>query len=482
MTRNQRWICGLAVAAVLSVFVNAARAIPAFARKYKTSCATCHEAFPRLSGVGEAFRLNGYKFADDDLYIKDEPVELGDEAYKKIWPKSIWPTDIPGLPPLAIVFKSVYRVRTGGIGPSRSSFLFPQEAKLLGAGAMGEHMSFFFELGFDRSGGAAHGGHAGATAGTVTSVQGWMQFEDLIGPENAFNVRIGTVGMHEMGLFMARDHNRITYTPYLYSSWSMPSPTHHFAEGMPGFDEDTAAFTGNAYMIHAQPGIEVNGFGRSWRYVVGVTNGSSDDYEDNNSQKDLYWQLAWKFGGIGFDGSGAKDDDALTSAESWRDDSVIVSAFGYHGTATVAVTPDSTAHTVVTTEEEDEFWRIGFGAQGKYKDLAVRTGVVFGNNKNPYGIVSYDGVQSCSWFVEAEYFVYPWLIPFVRYETLQLSLPDGVDGIDFTQDRARIVTGIRAQLAANVSLTVEGRFYTEDQTTIERDDENQFIIALEAAF
>ena len=44
-----------------------ADALPAFARKYQTSCVTCHESFPRLNGIGEAFRLNGYKFQDDEL-------------------------------------------------------------------------------------------------------------------------------------------------------------------------------------------------------------------------------------------------------------------------------------------------------------------------------------------------------------------------------------------------------------------------------
>ena len=35
-------------------------AIPAFARKYKTSCATCHTGYPKLNAFGDAFRRNGY--------------------------------------------------------------------------------------------------------------------------------------------------------------------------------------------------------------------------------------------------------------------------------------------------------------------------------------------------------------------------------------------------------------------------------------
>jgi hypothetical protein len=36
--------------------------IPAFARKYRTSCATCHAPIPRLNAVGEAFAANGFEF------------------------------------------------------------------------------------------------------------------------------------------------------------------------------------------------------------------------------------------------------------------------------------------------------------------------------------------------------------------------------------------------------------------------------------
>jgi hypothetical protein len=37
-----------------------AEAIPAFARKYRTTCATCHAPFPRLTPFGETFAANGF--------------------------------------------------------------------------------------------------------------------------------------------------------------------------------------------------------------------------------------------------------------------------------------------------------------------------------------------------------------------------------------------------------------------------------------
>ncbi len=58
-----------------------ARAIPAFARKYGTSCLTCHTIYPKLTPFGEAFRRNGYRFPGvDGDFVKQDTVALGQEA------------------------------------------------------------------------------------------------------------------------------------------------------------------------------------------------------------------------------------------------------------------------------------------------------------------------------------------------------------------------------------------------------------------
>ena len=64
--------------------------------------------FPKLNPHGEAFRLNGYRFpgGHDAEMTKIPPVPLGAEGYKKLWPKSIWPGEIPGMPPLAVLYTS----------------------------------------------------------------------------------------------------------------------------------------------------------------------------------------------------------------------------------------------------------------------------------------------------------------------------------------------------------------------------------------
>ena len=80
-----------------------AEAIPAFARKYETSCQTCHVVFPKLNAFGEAFRLNGYRMPKEtEEMVKEKPISLGAPAYKKLWPSAIWPGEISSSVPLAV--------------------------------------------------------------------------------------------------------------------------------------------------------------------------------------------------------------------------------------------------------------------------------------------------------------------------------------------------------------------------------------------
>lgn len=451
-------------------------ALPAFARKYQTSCVTCHEAFPTLNAIGESFRLNGFAFVDDELYIKEEPVEMGDEAYKRLWPKqAVWPSDIPAFAPLSMKLTSDFEVDIGGSKDARTQFVFPSEGKLLGAGKFGDNVSFFTEIVFSQGGMGGHG-HGDDEGGLVTSLEGWLQFEDLFGIENALNLKVGTVGMQEFGLFTARDHNRLTLTPYLYSSWSFPAFDDHLVEEILGAGD----VEGNPFAIHAQPGIELNGFGKSWRYAVGIVNGNGS-VSDNNSEKDLYLQLAYKFYGRSFDGSSKEGGSALGGGEPWRDDSLTLSLFGYRGTATVKL---------VGFEKDDDFWRFGPGLKWKYRDLTLNAGYIFGSDEKPYGPLSNESVDSESWFIEAQYVALPWLFPSIRYEGLKLDLASGIPSlfIQENQDRQRIVVGTKALVRANVTLALEGIFYTSDERSTrgldprDKNDENKVALSLSYAF
>src|ERR1035441_2335826 len=93
---------GLKVVVILiAVQTSAPRlmAIPAFARKYHTSCSTCHSNWPELNDFGRAFKINGFKFPkDDEEFVKEPPLMLGAQAQKEAFPYSIYPGELPILP------------------------------------------------------------------------------------------------------------------------------------------------------------------------------------------------------------------------------------------------------------------------------------------------------------------------------------------------------------------------------------------------
>ena len=463
---------------ILCSLSEAASALPAFARKYQTSCMTCHESFPRLNAVGEAFRFNGFKFLDDELYVKEEPVEMGDEAYKRLWPKnSVWPSDIPPFAPISITMDSNLNYDVGGSKDARTDFVFPAQGKILSAGTFGENISYFFELGFSQGGGGGHGAHGGGDdEGVATDLEGWVQFEDLLF-ENKLNLKVGTVGMQEFGLFTARNHNRLTLNPYLYSSWAFPTPDEHLIGEILG---GGATVEANGFALHGQPGIELNGFGKRWRYAFGVVNGNGS-VNDDNSEKDLYLQLAYKFGGRPFDGTSAGGGGAMGGGEPWRDDSVILSLFAYKGTGTIRI---------AGLEREDDFWRFGPGLKWKHKDFALNVGYILGHNEDPYGPLGSKSVDSRSWFIETEYFVFPWLTTTARYEGLSLDLDSGIPGlfIQPNQDRTRLILSTKALIRANVALIFEGRINLKDERSTralrkgDLNDDDQIALALNIAF
>jgi hypothetical protein len=85
---------GMFLLSLTSIGVDDAAAIPAFARRYKVSCALCHNPIPKLTAFGEQFAGNGFRFAaaeeprdtintgDSELsLIKDLPLAVRLDAY-----------------------------------------------------------------------------------------------------------------------------------------------------------------------------------------------------------------------------------------------------------------------------------------------------------------------------------------------------------------------------------------------------------------
>lgn len=75
----KRIVILLVAGALISLmFIESTQAIPAFARRYRLSCQTCHNPFPRLTAYGEDFAGNGFQLPDGPEPARSY-ADVGDE-------------------------------------------------------------------------------------------------------------------------------------------------------------------------------------------------------------------------------------------------------------------------------------------------------------------------------------------------------------------------------------------------------------------
>lgn len=105
--------------------------IPAFARKYGVSCATCHMPVPRLNAVGEAFAANGFEFAPGTE--TRDTIATGDPLLR-----------LQRTLPLAIRYDAyLTTLSKRNNGQVIVDQQFPWVMKLLSGGQVGEKISYY---------------------------------------------------------------------------------------------------------------------------------------------------------------------------------------------------------------------------------------------------------------------------------------------------------------------------------------------------
>ncbi len=374
----------LAVLALVYIALvpSTARAIPAFARRYETTCQTCHLAYPKLTPFGEAFRRNGYRFPQggDATAEKEEPVALGSEAQAEMWPFKVFPGKIPGALPLSMVLggKVTYGTPEGMKMPgdmvmdetadttdSSTNLNFGSLIDTLwfrSGGTAGDHVSYFAAINII--------GDEGLEVERANAI-----FSPLKNPatlaikvgrfEPAFHgitVHRGLVG-HQLRLTMTS----VGDDPF------MPDPYHD--------------------------GIELSGVaaGRFGWAAGMVENATPAMY----IAKDAYGRVEGKIGGMAFDGSGHTAGTA-----PWRETSLILGASTWVGRAMIE--DDVSMH-------DDNFIRIGVDAHAVLGDVLVDAVVAEERHGNPDlagdGPVNLDQV-----FTEVTWVALPVFFPTARFE------------------------------------------------------------------
>ena len=126
------------ICAVVLVLASArAEAIPAFARRTRTSCRTCHAwSFPYLNAWGLRYRQNGYQLPDgaEDPVRAEAMIEPGTIAER---------TSIFTTPPLAVRARALAEWAEGTDAVRRLGVSVPY-ARLAGGGSLFEDVSLYF--------------------------------------------------------------------------------------------------------------------------------------------------------------------------------------------------------------------------------------------------------------------------------------------------------------------------------------------------
>ncbi|HET9553353.1 MAG TPA: hypothetical protein VFP50_10325 [Anaeromyxobacteraceae bacterium] len=417
MTRLGRLALRILLPAVGLTLASTASAIPAFARKYATSCLTCHTVYPKLTPFGEAFRANGYRFpgVDSDL-VKAEQVVLAQEANKKTFPNSVWPASIPAAVPLAIGANGTARLfpssrSSAGVAASGARFTTQDlvgEAHLWAGAALDDSTTLWGELTF--ADGGAEVEHA------------QILFNDLLGPKHALNVIVG----HGFP-------NVTQYGPHSSYLADVLLPTVPVTD-LYGLTSGAAwSLTGN------YTGVEANGVLADGRldWALGVNAGPTDRI---SSSDNVYGRIGLKVGGMRLDGEGSTG--AADALHPWAEDAIGVYAFAYRSDARFTVGTD--LHSDVAP---------AYGVGARLQSGSAELNAAYYTERHGAATDAFGKVNADVWFAELSYVLFPWMVPALRVEGVTLK-PSGGDSVS----DLHLMPGLAFAIRPNVKLVAVANF------------------------
>jgi len=423
-------------------------AIPAFSRKYQTSCTTCHNNYPELNDFGEAFKKNGFKFPkDDETFVKEPPVLLGSKAQKETFPGAVYPGEIPGFLPVAFRYSGNFNwnkkqpadftaqvVAQGGSFTPRTDLFAPNTFTIISAGSFGPNFSFWVDDDISTGGSGADGGLG----------DGYLKYNDLghaFGlPKNSINVRFGQFEL-DLPFTQARSIYPSDFDIYDQASFAgtLGTTNNPFALGTP------------------QRGIEIGGYPNNGNFTwsVAVVNGNNDSTAARNT-KDVYARVSQKFN-LERDRESRNAIQAAGQTGPRDHTSIRLGAFYYYGKNQLNL--DGVAFPGLGSFEEP-FYRIGADLRFKYRHLELYGVGLYGHDQNHLvnstdtGFVHTTPVTFSGGFAGANYWIHPWLIGYMRYDSVN-SPTDFLNGVSQYNTRNRFSPGFQILVRANMKVIGE---------------------------
>ncbi len=495
---------------------SSAHAIPAFSRMYGTSCSTCHLDFPQLNDFGKAFKDAGFKFPkDDETMLKVPPVLLGAPAQAELFPRTIWPGSIPGLPPIGLRFNSYFQV----VGKNRGLFndtlgtpgtpepfvprtdFEPGLFSIFTAGNFGSDIAFWVDDDISVAGANA-GGALGDAYLKLVNIGRFLKL-----PKDALHFRVGQFEL-DLPFTQARSYNISPYDIYTQASIGALNPL--FPQQAVN---NSFAFAGAAEGVEFSGGHHYGGYQYSIAIVdqttgsqtvdsgspfvpsaTGGNNGGLGFVSDANF-KDIYARLAYRFN-LDKDPASRKQIQAAGPMGPRDHTYLTLGTYYFYGRSVQRIsglTPAPGLLPDVLTAREP-FYRVGGDFNFNYHSFNIYGLYMFGHDMNllpldqfgvpvplpvtPLTAVSFTrGVPATfsGGFIQADYLLYPWMMLIMRYDGVN-SNADRLNGtlgapasfpLPFDVTRNRFTPGVQFLVHSNIKASFEYQIRPQQSVTVD---------------
>jgi hypothetical protein len=470
MNTRIRISLGFALILVILVLTGSSYAIPAFSRQYGTSCTTCHINFPKLNDFGKAFKDAGFKFPkDDETFLKVPPVMLGAPAQKDLWPHTVFPGTIPGLPPIGLRYNQFFQY-TPANANNYSQLTTPSvprtdfEAGLFSiftAGNFGSDIAFWVDDDISVSGANANGALG----------DGYLRFVNVGRffklPTDAFTIRAGQFEL-DLPFTQARSINLSGYDIYAEANI-----------GVGGLQNvnNQFAIQDAAQGIEFSGGHQYQGYHYSLAVVNQNTNGgaaasppnvsSPGGFFSDSNYKDIYGRFSYRFN-LEKD-SASRHDVQAAGATGPRDHTYLnLGTFFFKGRSVQRFNgfeSDGVTPGILTAREP--FYRVGGDFSFNYRTFNLFGLFMYGHDDNlllnptSTGLVSGTAAKFNGGFLQADYLMLPWVMGILRYDRVQSSadfLNQAGSANYFSpvgSTRNRVTPGVQFLIHANIKASFE---------------------------
>ena len=416
---------------------------------------------------------------NDEDFIKIPPVMLGAPAQKEMWPKTIYPGTIPGLPQMGLRFNTFFQVYSRNrnnflqspmsrnrLGIPRTDFQ-PGLFSIFTAGNFGDGIAFWVDDDFSVGGANSNGGLG----------DGYLKFVDigrlLKLPKDALSLRVGQFEI-DLPFSPARTWNISGWDIYDQANFGAANGLGAGREqGLPSPRQGRAlrsAAATNTAAITTRWRCSIRTPAARWRREQRQSGGGL--FSDSNF-KDIYGRFQYRFN-LERDAA-SRNEIQAAGATGPRDHTYLqLGTYYFYGRSVQRANLDS--GDVLTAREP--FYRTGGDFSFNYRTFNLFGLYMYGHDQNllplvptgftlPSGFVGGSAAKFSGGFIEADYLALPWVMAIMRWDDVN-SNADRINGIGATPDtdigsfvspfrsnRQRFTPGIQFLIHANIKASFE---------------------------